>query len=50
MLRALECWNDEREGKGDARLDMGIGLNYGPVVLGDVGSEHSVAFTAIVRG
>jgi adenylate cyclase len=47
MLRALDCWNDEREGKGDARLDMGIGLNYGPVVLGDVGSEHSVAFTAI---
>jgi adenylate cyclase len=47
MLRALECWNDEREGKGDARLDIGIGLNYGPVVLGDVGSEHSVAFTAI---
>jgi adenylate cyclase len=33
MLRALECWNDEREGKGDARLDIGIGLNYGPVVL-----------------
>jgi adenylate cyclase len=47
MLHALECWNDEREGKGDARLDIGIGLNYGPVVLGDVGSEHSVAFTAI---
>jgi adenylate cyclase len=47
MLHALECWNDEREGKGEPRLDIGIGLNYGPVVLGDVGSEHSMAFTAI---
>ena len=47
MLDALECWNDERKGKGEPRLDIGIGLNYGPVVLGDVGSEHSMAFTAI---
>jgi adenylate cyclase len=47
MLQALECWNDEREGKGEPQLDIGIGLNYGPVVLGDVGSEHSMAFTAI---
>ncbi len=47
MLDTLERWNHEREGKGDARLDIGIGLNYGPVVLGDVGSEHSMSFTAI---
>jgi adenylate cyclase len=47
MLNALEHWNDERERKGDARLDIGIGLNYGQVVLGDVGSEHSMSFTAI---
>ena len=26
---------------------MGIGLNYGPAVLGDVGSEHSMSFTVI---
>lgn len=47
MLDALEHWNDERERKGEARLDIGIGLNYGQVVLGDVGSEHSMSFTAI---
>jgi adenylate cyclase len=47
MLDTLQRWNDEREREGDARLDIGIGLNYGPVVLGDVGSEHSMSFTAI---
>ena len=47
MLEALERWNDERKATGDARLDIGIGVNYGQVVLGDVGSEHSMSFTAI---
>jgi adenylate cyclase len=47
MLQALECWNEERTRKGEPHLDIGIGLNYGPVVLGDVGGEHSMAFTAI---
>jgi adenylate cyclase len=47
MLEALERWNLEREGKGEARIDIGIGVNHGPVVLGDVGSEHSMSFTAI---
>jgi len=47
MLAALECWNEEREAKGEPRLAIGIGLNYGPAVLGDVGSEHSFSFTVI---
>ncbi|HXP75003.1 MAG TPA: adenylate/guanylate cyclase domain-containing protein [Stellaceae bacterium] len=47
MLDALERWNVERTRKGEAPLAIGIGLNYGPAVLGDVGSEHSMAFTVI---
>jgi adenylate cyclase len=47
ILAALECWNQEREPRGEPRLAIGIGLNYGPAVLGDVGSEHSFSFTVI---
>ena len=47
MLDALDGWNEEREPKGEARLAIGIGLNYGPAVVGDVGSEHSMSFTVI---
>jgi adenylate cyclase len=47
MLKVLECWNEEREARGEPPLAIGIGLNYGPAVLGDVGSEHSFSFTVI---
>jgi adenylate cyclase len=47
MLKALDTWNTERALDGEAPLAIGIGLNYGPAVLGDVGSEHSMAFTVI---
>jgi adenylate cyclase len=47
MLTALARWNDERVTRGEPPLAIGIGLNYGPAVLGDVGSEHSLSFTVI---
>jgi len=47
MLAALADWNREREAAGDPRLAIGIGLNYGPAVLGDVGSEQTLSFTVI---
>ena len=47
MLGALDRWNVERGRDREAPLAIGIGLNHGPVVLGDVGSEHSMAFTVI---
>jgi adenylate cyclase len=47
MLQALERWNGERVEGGEAPLAIGIGLNYGAAVLGDVGSEHSMSFTVI---
>jgi adenylate cyclase len=47
MLTALDRWNEERRRHGEAPLAIGIGVNYGPAVLGDVGSEHSMSFTVI---
>jgi len=47
MLDALHRWNAERVRDGQTPLAIGIGLNYGPAVLGDVGSEHSMSFTVI---
>ena len=47
LLAALGSWNEERNAAGLAPIGMGIGLNYGPVVLGDLGGEHGMSFTVI---
>jgi AhpD family alkylhydroperoxidase len=47
MLQALDQWNDERAGRQEPPVMIGIGLNYGPVVVGDVGSAHGMSFTVI---
>ncbi len=47
MMAALAQWNGERQAAGLAAIGMGIGLNYGPVVLGDLGGEHGMSFTVI---
>jgi adenylate cyclase len=47
MLKELEAWNQERADQGKPRLSIGVGVNYGPAVMGDVGTEHSLAFTVI---
>jgi adenylate cyclase len=47
MLKELDAWNTARAGRGELQLAVGIGLNYGSAVLGDVGTEHSLSFTVI---
>src|SRR5262249_19123421 len=47
MQAALAAWNREREAAGLRPLAMGVGLHYGPVVLGDIGSERSMAFATV---
>jgi adenylate cyclase len=47
MLAALGGWNREREATGQPPLRMGVGLHYGQVVLGDIGSRRSMAFATV---
>lgn len=47
MIVELELWNGIRKQGGETPLAIGIGLNYGPAVIGDVGSEQSLSFTVI---
>jgi adenylate cyclase len=47
MHSELERWNEERIRAGDVALQMGIGINHGPAVLGDIGSDHSMSFAVI---
>jgi adenylate cyclase len=47
MLAALDGWNRERAAAGQAPLRMGVGVHYGPVVLGDIGSARSMSFATV---
>jgi adenylate cyclase len=47
MLASLDAWNRERAAAGLPPLRMGLGLHYGPVVAGDIGSRRSMAFATV---
>jgi adenylate cyclase len=47
MLASLEAWNRERAAEGLPAMRMGLGLHYGPVVAGDIGSRRSMAFATV---
>lgn len=47
MLDSLARWNRERVEVAQEAVRIGIGLNFGPAVLGDIGSERNMAFAVI---
>lgn len=47
MLDALVQLNETRRRRGDRPIRMGIGLHWGPAVLGDIGSDRNAAFVVI---
>jgi len=47
MLDGLEDLNAERTAKGQEAIRMGIGLHYGPAVMGDIGTKRNMAFAVI---
>jgi adenylate cyclase len=47
MISVLADWNRERAQRDEPILSIGIGLNYGPAVIGDVGGGQSLSFTVV---
>ncbi|WP_121061433.1 adenylate/guanylate cyclase domain-containing protein [Chachezhania antarctica] len=40
MIAAVEAWNAERRAEGEPELRVSVGVDYGPVVLGDIGANR----------
>ncbi|MBW7876308.1 MAG: adenylate/guanylate cyclase domain-containing protein [Candidatus Cloacimonetes bacterium] len=47
MQMRLEEWNRERKKKGLLSIQTGIGIHYGPVVVGNLGSRNRLEYTVI---
>jgi adenylate cyclase len=47
MAAAVEEWNSSRRAKGRAPIDVRIGCQYGPVVLGAIGSERNLSVAVV---
>ncbi|PJZ67440.1 hypothetical protein CH371_05310 [Leptospira wolffii] len=47
MLKELERFNEESAGNGREKIRIGIGIHYGPVALGTVGTEARMNTTVI---
>jgi adenylate cyclase len=47
MLRQLEGFNARRRQDGQPPIDIGVGINTGAVVVGNIGSEARLDYTAI---
>ncbi len=47
MLRGLQDLNAERTSQEQDAIRIGIGLHFGPAVMGDIGTERNMAFAVI---
>jgi adenylate cyclase len=47
MLDALELFNEGQLNKGRPQFKVGIGINYGEVTVGNIGSEQKMDYTVI---
>jgi adenylate cyclase len=47
IVRAVGEWSGQRERQGQPPVRIGVGLHYGPVVLGDVGDAQRMEFAVV---
>jgi adenylate cyclase len=47
MLAALKTLNEKWAGEGRPSLDIGVGVNTGPMIAGNIGSDQIMSYTVI---
>jgi adenylate cyclase len=47
MIASLDDWNRQRSAAGLTPVDIRIGCQFGPVVMGAVGSERNLSYAAV---
>jgi adenylate cyclase len=47
LLDDIAAWNRERGSAGQPPIAVGIGVHYGPVVLGTIGSERTKSLSVL---
>lgn len=47
MVHTVTAWNAERAARGEPPVRIGIGLHYGPAIMGDVGTERHASFAVL---
>ena len=47
MAAAVKDWNAKRAQNGQQEIRIGVGVHYGPCVLGDIGGENRLEFAVI---
>lgn len=45
LVAEVRRWNETRRIQGEVAVEIGIGLHYGPVLIGDLGGEWQSQFT-----
>ncbi len=47
IQRVISAYNESRTSAQEPKIEVGIGLNFGPLILGTVGEEHRMDTTVI---
>ena len=47
IVEKIQNWNDERVKNGESIINISVGVHYGEVILGDIGSERRLEFATL---